>query len=206
MYFARKEEEYSQRRGSAAFHAVMQPVMQDACLQLFDILPYELPLLFQKSHKGSFVTAQFFAAIATGKGGICLLVKPFGMDAAEDLPYQQEKHCHCEKTPGIKIIYKDKRRKHHGIVPVVYAAASAALVFHHPFLERTEEQDTYHIAHRVGKAYEYEDTFIDDICKEKGVNGSVEQQPASKHDQYRMFWLTGVHVPADRLAGRDKVA
>ena len=49
----------------------------------------------------------------------------------------------------------DKREwgEHHSEIPVIYTAIGTAAVAQKPSMERTEEENTYHIADAVGKAY-----------------------------------------------------
>ena len=61
------------------------------------------------------------------------------------------------------MLYKYKGRKHHSVIPIIYTAGYAATVFHKKCLERTEEQNAYHIAYGIRKAYKYKNTGIDNL-------------------------------------------
>ena len=104
--------------------------------------------------------AKLFLAVFAGKGCVRALRESLGITAHRNLPSQQQKQRHKKQTPGISVRYKYEGSEHHREIPVIYPAYRTATVFHHPHLKRTEKQNAYHIAHAVGKAYQYQDTLI----------------------------------------------
>ena len=61
-------------------------------------------------------------------------------------PVDEKSYRDEQETLRIEALKRQQRSEHHGIVPVVYTAAAAAFVFHHPFLERAEEEYADHIS------------------------------------------------------------
>jgi murein L,D-transpeptidase YcbB/YkuD len=82
------------------------------------------------------------------------------MPEKSNLPSDQQYHRQSEKTDGIILFHKKQRRKHHGIIPVINPASTAALVLQKPGLKRTKEQDTDQIANRVKTGQQYHDPVI----------------------------------------------
>lgn len=82
------------------------------------------------------------------------------MQIKGDLPSQQKDDGHCQKAPGVYSSYKKYRGEDHGIVPVVDAAGTAALVFHEPALKGTEKQDADHVADGIHTADDDHDPVI----------------------------------------------
>ena len=99
----------------------------------------------QKPAQRRFVAAQLFTAVFTGQTAVAAFKKTFGIESFEYLPFDNKGKRYTKQTPGVKVLNKNKGQKHHGIIPVIYLTGDTALVFHYPFLERTEEQYTYHI-------------------------------------------------------------
>lgn len=95
------------------------------------------------------MNTQFFFAIYAFEIPVCILRKIFGVSVKCDLP--SEEKCQRDKQQAFKkqAVHKKERRKYHCIVPVIYSASAAALVFHEQSLKRTEEQNTYHVAQRI---------------------------------------------------------
>ena len=60
---------------------------------------------------------------------------------------------------------KDQRGEHHRKIPVINPTRPAATVTHHPGLERTEEEDTYHVAHRIKQRNQRHDPLVKDMNK-----------------------------------------
>ena len=71
------------------------------------------------------------------------------MSVEGNLPSGKQRNGQQKQAPRIIPLEKEKRSKHHGVVPVVDAAGATALVFQKPALERAEKQDADHVADRV---------------------------------------------------------
>ena len=68
------------------------------------------------------------------------------------LPSDQKCKRHGKQYMKKAGLYKEKRCKHHGIVPIINPAGAAAFIFEKPGLEGTEKQDTYDIANGISAA------------------------------------------------------
>ena len=121
--------------------------------------------------------AQLFFAVAARKGIVCLFVKALGVKVVERFPKDEEQKSNKKQTPCKHVGNKYKRSAHHGVIPVVYSAAAATLVFHKPGLEGTKEEYAYHIAHRVEKTDEDKDSLVDKTYIVKESYNAVEQKP-----------------------------
>ena len=86
--------------------------------------------------------AELFLAVCTGKAGIRVLGKSFGVKQDRKLPTDKKQERDTEKRPRVDVFYKNEWCEHHRVIPVVDPTASAAFVFHKPSLKRAEKQDT----------------------------------------------------------------
>ena len=109
--------------------------------------------------------AKLLGAVVTAYATVGLGRKSLGMKLIGDLPTRENYSRKTEESPGVKAGHKDTRGKHHNEIPVVYSAVRAASVLHHPGLEGTEEQNTYNITNRKGKADKYKYATVYNICK-----------------------------------------
>ena len=64
----------------------------------------------------------------------------------DDLPVNKQTKCKSQQQPCVNVFDEKKGGEHHGVVPVVYSAAAAALVLHEPGLEGTEEKNADNVA------------------------------------------------------------
>ena len=79
-------------------------------------------------------------------------------------------------------MYKEKRSKHHGVVPIIYPAGAAAFVLHEPCLERTEEQYAYDIAYGISTAEKYHDAVIQYPHHVQGAENAIEDDPDQRYE------------------------
>ena len=106
--------------------------------------------------------AQLFFAHGTGQRLIGLRGPALRMQFISDLPFGQQHQRHKHQAPGIDGRDEDQGSAHHGEVPVVNAAGTAAAVAHHPGLEGTEPQDADHVADTVGQADQDQNSLVQD--------------------------------------------
>ena len=133
--------------------------------------------LFMKAAQLLFVVAQLLLAVGAGEGAVRVLVEAFGVHEIVQLPADEQKQAQGDKALGVGIIHHEQRREHHYIVPVVYPAGIAALVLHQPCLERAEEQDADHVAHRVEDRQQHHDAPIEDALHIQPDEQQVRQRP-----------------------------
>ena len=117
-------------------------------------------------------------------------------------PVDEKSYRDEQQALRIEALKRQQRSEHHGIVPVVYTAAAAAFVFHHPFLERAEEEYADHIAYRVCDRDQYENTAVYDVEKEKAEDEPVKKKPASRYYHRRMGRLSGIDSSGKFFSGR----
>ena len=98
-------------------------------------------------------------------------------------PVDEKSYRDEQQALRIEALERQQRSKHHGIVPVVYTAAAATFVFHHPFLERAEEEYTDHIAYRVCERDQYENTAVYDVEKEKAEDAAEAETAEEKEPE-----------------------
>ena len=79
---------------------------------------------------------------------------------------------------------ENQRGKHHDEIPVINTAAAAALVHHHPALEGTEEENTNHVAHRIGEGNKNQHTPVNDAAEIQSKNQSIQSDPENNDGKY----------------------
>mgnify|MGYP003440958300 CR=1 FL=1 len=99
------------------------------------------------------MVAQLLLTVHTGQTLVALLIKPLGMAVIDALPNDQQHQGQPQKTPCIERGDKQQRREHHGVVPVIDAAAAAAFILHKPRLEWTEKENADNVTYREGEGY-----------------------------------------------------
>ena len=117
--------------------------------------------------------AQLLFAHGTGQGFIGLGGKTLRMKAEGDLPLCQNGQRHQYQAAGVIAADKDQRGAHHGKVPVVDAAGTAAAIAHKPALKGTKPQDADHVANAVSQADQHQDPLIDDVQVIQQADGTV---------------------------------
>ena len=147
-----------------------------------------LSVFFKIFLKSLFMSAELFFAVYTGKAHVCLLMETLRIKLAQHFPVYKQDQRHDEKRCVIFARYKYHRCKHHDKVPVVYTACAAALVFHHPLLERTEEQDTYHVADGIRHADTEKNSFTYHTEIKQCSDSSIKGYPAGSYYSDRMLW------------------
>ena len=90
---------------------------------------------------GTLIFAQLFLTFAAPHGTVAAFVEPMRMTEVSDLPAQQQKDGENAGGENQRTVQYHQRGADHDIVPVEDPAGGAAAVVHHPYLERTEEQD-----------------------------------------------------------------
>ena len=105
------------------------------------------------------------------------------MPVERDLPPYQKREGKNEKAPCIEPLYKEQRREHHGIVPIVDPARAAAFVLHEPGLERTEKENAYNVAHGIGAGDQDHDPVVKDPEHVERSDHAVKSDP-DQRDQY----------------------
>ena len=73
--------------------------------------------------------------------------------------------------------HKKQGRKHHGIIPVIYSAGTAAFVFQEPCLEGTEEQNADDMTYRIDTAEKNHDSVIQDPGHIQSAENTVKNDP-----------------------------
>ena len=68
---------------------------------------------------------------------------------------------------------KYERGEHHDKIPVVYTAASAAFVFHHPCLEGAEKEDADHVTNGICQRHQDENTPVYNAGKVQRKNQCI---------------------------------
>ena len=103
--------------------------------------------------------------------------KPFRMQVKGDLPADKQRHRQRQQAPGITSSHKKQRSEHHGIVPVINSAGTAAFVFHEPCLKRTEEEYADNIADRISTAKQDHDPIIQYPFHIQSAKDTIENDP-----------------------------
>ena len=88
--------------------------------ELCNLLPEGVELFFMR--------AEFFGAVCAVQIGVRLIRKILRMPVECYLPADEQDQRKCEQTPAVRRLYKKQRREHHGIIPVVDTAGTAAFV------------------------------------------------------------------------------
>ena len=138
-------------------------------------------ILAKEAAKLAFMVAELFLAMGAGEALVGLLVKALGMQMRRQLPEEEKQKRNAEKPPREIMRNEDQGREHHRIIPVVNAAAATALILHKPGLERTEEEDTDHIADRIEEADEEENSIVDHREEIQCADRAVQKDPGKRH-------------------------
>ena len=119
------------------------------------------------------MVAELFLAVFAGEAFVRFLGKSLGVEKCRRLPKDEKQKRYAEKAIGEKARDEHHRGEHHGVIPVIDAAAATALVFHKPGLKRAEKQNSDHVAHRVEKADEKQDSLVDEAEEKEKADQSV---------------------------------
>lgn len=130
------------------------------------------------------VGAESFFTVGAFQAVVGFLVKPFRMTVVNDLPFDQQCQTQKAQAPGEETGDKEKRGKHHGIVPVVDPAGTAALVVQKPGFKRTEKQNADHVTHGVDQTGQKQNTPVNDMDKVESADNAVESQPTKSRQAY----------------------
>ncbi len=79
-----------------------------------------------------FMDTELFRAVFAAQVIVCLCRETFGMPVERDLPADHQDQGHKQQAPQIAASYKEQRREHHRIIPVVDPADAAAFVLKEP--------------------------------------------------------------------------
>ena len=129
------------------------------------------------------MVTQLFLTHSTGKGLVGTFCKALGVLMHGVFPLDKEQKRKTKEGPRVSIFNKHKGCKHHCIVPVVYAAAAAALVLHKPGLEWAEEQNADNITNGISKAYKEQYACIYNPCKIQHTDYTIKCKPRSRHGE-----------------------
>ena len=127
------------------------------------------------------------------------------MEKKCDLPAEQKSQRERQKAPCVPVQDKEERCKHHGIIPVVDPAGTAALVFQKPGLERTEKQNTDHVTDGICTAQKEHETFVYNVRHIQSAEDHIETDPYKKNKNsgiiilYCNVDITGLLVIAREL-------
>ena len=110
-----------------------------------------------------------------------LLRKALGIAEVNVFPSAENNKRCAEKGKGIGVRHVYQGRKHHCIIPVVNATASAALILHKPGLEGAEEKYADNVADRISKAYKQQDARIDYGREIKHSDNRIKSYPGGSH-------------------------
>ena len=108
-------------------------------------------MFIEKSSQLAFMLAKLFLTIFARKAFVCAFHKSFGVFVIQIFPFYEKNDGNSDNTDSKDVVHKHKRRKHHGVIPIIYTARCTAFVFHNPRVERAEEKNTYHIANGIAK-------------------------------------------------------
>jgi len=99
------------------------------------------------------------------------------MERKGNFPYRKNDYGNSAKAPGEKSRNKEKRRKHHDMVPVENSAGCAAAVFHEPDPERAPEKNADEVADIENDRKEQKHVSADYSGEIKRRNCSGKQKP-----------------------------
>ena len=128
-----------------------------------------------------FMMAEMLGTIYTAQTGVCILKIALGSEVFAQFPAQQEQRGKPHKNIGQRVAEEYQRCEHHYEVPVIYPAAAAAFVHHHPALERTEKEYANHVADRVGKRNQDKHAPVDKALEIKNKDTAIKNEPENKH-------------------------
>ena len=127
------------------------------------------------------------------------------MKVERDLPPYEQSDRQYQKAPCVCLADEEQRCEHHRKVPVIDAASAAAFVLQEPRLERAEEHNAYHIAHRIRSAKQYHDAVIEYAHHVQHPEYAVEYYPYEYHQHgsvvvvHYNIRLAGLYVIAREL-------
>ena len=157
-------------------------------------------ILLQKALKLLFMAAKLFLTARAIKTFICACGKSLGMHLIRYLPSEKQKERTSEERIGVYARDKDEGREHHCEIPIINSARCTATVLHKPGLERTEEKNTYDIAHRECYRNKNDDAFIYKSDEVKKSDNGIKPEPSKCNRGGNAPGLIGgLDIFADRL-------
>ena len=75
---------------------------------------------------------ELFRAILAVQVSIRRLREPLWESEKGNLPPRQKRYGNHQKTPGISLVHKKQGSKHHGIIPIINTAGTAAFILQKP--------------------------------------------------------------------------
>jgi len=139
---------------------------------------------FMQTAKLLFVVAEMLGAVGTAETGVGIFKVTLGCEPGTQLPAEKQQQGQCHKHIGQGMPEENQGSEHHDKVPVIYTAAAAALVHHHPALEGAEEENADHVAHRIGEGNKNEHAPVDDSAEIQRKNQGIESDPEDNDRQH----------------------
>ena len=136
---------------------------------------------FLKNQKLPFVLTELLGTIFTAQVFILLFGKSLGMEMHLNFPVYEQNAGERKQTVCVETWDEDKGCKHHRVIPVVNTAGRTAFVLEKPCLERTEKEDTDHIADRIEEADQKENSLVDPMEEIRRADRAVEPKPSESH-------------------------
>ena len=139
---------------------------------------------FVQTAKLLFVVAEMLCAVDTAEAGVGILKIALRSEPGTQLPAQKQQQRQCNEHIGKGMAEENQGSEHHDEVPVVDTAAAAALVHHHPALERAEEENADHVAHRIGQGNKNQQAPVNDTAEIQCKNQSIQSDPENNDGKY----------------------
>ena len=139
--------------------------------------------------------AEFFGTVFAPKGRVLAFVHALGVLFLDHFPRQEERERDQEQTLGINERHESAGGEHHQIVPVIYAAGRAALVFHYKFLEGAVKQYADKVADREKKTDKNDGADVYDRKLVKRGYDRRYKRPQGEHDSRPSLFIRRGLVP-----------
>ena len=128
-----------------------------------------------------FMMAEMLGTVCAAETGVCILKVALRSEVCAQFPAQQEQRGKPHENIGQRVTEEYQRCEHHDEVPVIYTAAAAALVHHHPALEGAEKEYANHVTDGIGKRNEDKHTPVDEPLEIENKDSAIENEPEKKH-------------------------
>ena len=136
---------------------------------------------------------ELFRTVSAFQVTVGILREPLRMPVKGYLPSDQQSYRQKQKAPRIDPSYKEQWRKHHGIIPVIDPAGSAAFILHKKRLERTEKEYADQITNRIRAAEQEHYAFIKYPQHIKCTKDTIEHGPY-KRDQHGRIIIRDLYI------------